>query len=267
MKLMFVGAHPDDGDIRVSGLAMRHIAAGGEAVLVSLTNGNAGHHTMQPDALATRRKEEARRAGAVIGADYMVLDHDDGRLTPSVEIREELIGIIRRFDPDLLLGLRPCDYHPDHRAAGQLVLDCAYLLTVPLIRPDVPIMSEMPVIGYVYDSFRQPAPFRPDVVVAVDEYAERKLAMIACHESQFFEWMPYNSGFTGEVPTDADERLRWLGEKYGSYLAEPAERYREELVERYGPEQGSAVRHAEVFEISEYGRQPNADLLERLFPP
>ena len=163
MKLMFIGAHPDDGDGRAAGLAARYVEQGGEALFVSTTNGNAGHHEMAPDDLARRRKEEARRAAEVIGAEYLVLDNDDGKLTPAVEIREELIGLIRRFQPDLLLGLRPVDYHPDHRAAGQLVMDASYMLTVPLIRPDVPLLRRMPVIACVHDRFQRPIPFQPDV--------------------------------------------------------------------------------------------------------
>ena len=100
MKLMFVGAHPDDGDGRAGGLAARYVERGGEALFVSLTNGNAGHHEMQPAELARRRREEARRAGEVIGARYLVLDHDDARLTPTLEVREELIGLIMmRIEP------------------------------------------------------------------------------------------------------------------------------------------------------------------------
>lgn len=264
MKLMFIGAHPDDGDGRVGGLAARYVERGGQAMLVSVTNGNAGHYEMAPDDLARRRKAEARRAGDVIGAEYVVLDHDDARLTPDVEIREELIGMIRQFRPDLLLGLRPFDYHADHRAAGQLVMDASYLLTVPLVRPDVPIMERMPVICYTYDRFQKPTPFQCDVAVAVDEYVEAKARMLACHESQFFEWLPFNAGRLDQVPQGEAERFQWLLERRsGSYLADT---YREKLIERYGPERGKEIRHAEVFEICEYGTRPDADLIEKLFP-
>ncbi len=245
----------------MAGLAIRYIERGGEAVFVSLTNGNAGHQTMAPGELAARRREEARRAGESIGAAYVVLDHDDGRLTASIEVREELI---RSHRPDLLLALRNCDYHPDHRAAGQLVLDAAYLLTVPLICPDTPHLDRAPVIAYVYDSFRPP--FRPDVAVAVDEQIERKLDMIACHESQVFEWLPYNGAFLQEMPEGESARREWLRDQLEGFLTEPATQCREALVERYGDEVGGAVRYAEVFEISEYGSQPDGEMLERLFP-
>ena len=262
---MCVGAHPDDCDIRAGGLAGITVERGGQVLFVSLTNGNAGHHTMAPAELARRRKEEARRAGQVVGAEYLVLDHDDGRLTASLEAREELIGIIRRFGPDLLLGPRPFDYHADHRAAGQLVADASFLLTVPLVRPDVPAMRRMPVICYTADGFTKPLPFQADVVVDVDEHMDQKLRMIVCHESQVYEWLPYNSGALDEVPTDAEARSRWACERYSARSARIADTYRQKLVEHYGPERGARVRHAEVFEICEYGRRPDAELLAQLF--
>lgn len=266
MKLMFIGAHPDDGESRVGGLAARYVERGGEAMLVSVTNGNAGHQEMQPDALAVRRREEARRSGEVIGAEYVVLDNPDGRLVPSVEVREELIGLIRSYQPDLICALRPFDYHADHRTAGQLVMDASYLLTVPLICPDVPAMRTMPVIAYTVDHFTKPLPFEPDIAVAVDEYFEKKVQMLACHESQFFEWLAYNAGILDQVPDDPDERMDWHRERCRARFSRPAEKYRAKLIERYGPERGAAIRYGEFFEVCEYGSRPDADRLEELFP-
>lgn len=266
MKLMFIGAHPDDGDGRVGGLAARYVERGGQAVLVSVTNGNAGHQNMKPKSLARRRKLEARRAGQVIGAQYLVLNHDDGKLTPALEIREELIGLIRRFRPDLLLTVRPVDYHADHRAAGQLVMDASYLLTVPLIRPDVPALEPMPVICYTYDHFQKPVPFQADVAVAVDEYFEKKAQMLACHESQYFEWLPYNAGRLDEVPRGNAQRWEWLRESCEARFGRTADLFRRELARRYGARKARQIRYAEVFELCEYGRQPDEKLVEELFP-
>ena len=266
MKLMFVGAHPDDGEGRVGGLAARYIKRGGEALFVSVSNENAGHHEMEPHEPARRRKGEAPSAGEVIGAEYVVLDHDDARLVPTLAIREELIGMIRQFRPDLLITVRPFDYHPDHRAAGQLVVDASYLLTVPLVRPDVPIMRRMPVICYSYDGFRKPLPFECSAVVAVDEYTEAKVHMLAAHESQMFEWLPFNGGYLEEVPDGREERLEWLRGRLEKRFAGMAEKFRAELTKRYGPARAAEVRDAEVFEVCEYGRKPTPETLVELLP-
>ena len=265
MKLMFISAHPDDGDPRAGGLAARYVERGGEAMFVSITNGNAGHHTMQPDELARTRKEESRRAGEVIGATYVVLDHDDARLEPTLEVREEIIGLIREFAPDLLLCLRPYEYHADHRAAGRLVADASYLLTVPLVRPDVPYLRRMPVICYTPDWLEQPFPFRPDAIVEVDAYFEQKVRMLACHESQVFEWLPFNGGYADEVPDSEERRMSWFRERCEERFGRTAREYRDRLIDRYGPERGNEIDYAEAFQVCPYGRQPGREEMEELF--
>jgi LmbE family N-acetylglucosaminyl deacetylase len=262
---MFVGAHPDDGEGKCGALAARYIESGGEALFVSMTNGNAGHHELPPGELARMRAAEAQRAAEVIGARYVVFDNDDGRLTPSVAAREELIGLIRQFKPDLLLGLRPFDYHPDHRAAGQLVVDASYMLTVPLIRPDVPHLDRMPVIAYVSDRFTRPAPFRPDIVLDASDYTDLKVQMLACHASQHFEWLPFNQGCLADVPAGEAERTEWLSSRLRARYAATAEKFRPQLALRYGAERAASVADAEAFEICEYGRQPDDALLGELF--
>ena len=69
------------------------------------------------------------------------------------------------FNPELVISHRPNDYHADHRAAGQLVQDASYLLTVPHECPDTPAMRFMPVIMYYEDRFVNP-PFRADLVIS-----------------------------------------------------------------------------------------------------
>ena len=108
------------------------------------------------------RAREAQASAALLGVTYEILPFDDGRLTPSLEARETLMRTIRRFQPDVIFTNRPCDYHPDHRATGQLVQDCAYLLGVPAICPDTPPLRYTPVILYWHDPFTDPKPFRPD---------------------------------------------------------------------------------------------------------
>jgi hypothetical protein len=145
-------------------------------------------------------------------------------------------------------------------------MDASYLLTVPLVRPDVPAMRRMPVIAYTIDHFAKPLPFEPDIAVAVDEYFEKKVQMLACHESQFFEWLAYNAGILDQVPDDPDERMAWHRQRCRARFGRPAQLYRDKLVERYGEERGNEIQYAEVFEICEYGSRPDADRLEELFP-
>ncbi len=264
--ILVIGAHPDDADIKAGGTAAKWCAAGHVVQLVSLTNGDAGHHVLRGPELARRRRAEAQAAAAVIGATYEVLDHPDGQLDDRLEYRHEVIRLLRTFRPDLVLTHRVTDYHPDHRFAGLLVQDASYLVTVPAVCPEVPHLTHSPVIAYFSDAFKKPCPFEPHVVVDVGDTFERMLDMLHCHRSQFYEWLPYNAGHPDQVPEGDDARRRWLGEGMRHRVRPLADRYRDLVVRTYGPERGGAVEYVEAFEVSEYGAPLDAAARRRLFP-
>ncbi|HVR75660.1 MAG TPA: PIG-L deacetylase family protein [Planctomycetota bacterium] len=266
LKILALGAHPDDCDFVAGGCAALWTRRGDEILFVSVTNGDAGHSTMSPEALTERRRAEARAAGAVIGIEYEVLSHRDGQLLPSLENRLDMIRRIRRFAPDLILTHRPNDYHPDHRYTSMLVQDSAYMVTVPLLCPDTPHLQTNPVIAYFHDDFTKPCPFEAHVVIDVDAVMEEKWRMLHAHTSQFYEWLPVNDGTDAEVPAGAAERRTWLEKRWGPRLEEVARRYRARLVETYGLEPASRVRFAEAFEVSEYGTRPTPERVRELFP-
>src|SRR5262249_30641975 len=144
------------------------------------------------------------------GASYDVYDNPDGSLLPSLEVRAQVIRLLRSFKPDLVLTHRPNDYHPDHRYTSILVQDAAYMVTVPAVVPDVPHLTRDPVIAYLSDRFEKPYPFQPSVIVDVGGVLNQIVAMLHCHQSQFYEWLPFNRGELEQVPaTDADRRT-WL---------------------------------------------------------
>ena len=140
---MLIMAHPDDAEFGAGGLMTYWYQAGHPIKILCLTNGNAGHHQLNRSDLAARRFSEASQAAAQVGAELEIWPHDDGRLSPSVELRERLIAAIRAFAPTIIVTHRTADYHPDHRATAQLVKDSAYLLQVPAIAPQaVQILHE-----------------------------------------------------------------------------------------------------------------------------
>ncbi|MBI3411026.1 MAG: PIG-L family deacetylase [Planctomycetes bacterium] len=189
-RLLILGAHPDDADYAAGGLAAFYRRAGHVVHMVSMTNGDAGHHlTFGPD-LARRRLGEANAAAAVIGATYEILDLHDGELLPTIENRRRVIALIRVFMPDLVLTHRPNDYHPDHRYTSQLLQDAAYMVTVPAIVPDVPHLAANPVVAYLPDDFTRPYPFEPTVAIDVGPVFDQIVSMLHCHASQFYEWLP-----------------------------------------------------------------------------
>lgn len=265
-RLLILGAHPDDADFHAGGLATRYRARGYEVKMVSLTDGSMGHQSEFGPGLATRRRAEAAAAGNVIGAPYEVWRHPDGALSPSLELRHQIIAEIRHFNPDLVLTHRPNDYHPDHRAAGQAVQDASYLVTVPGIVPEAPIVQRDPIVAYMVDRFTKPCPLQPDVVLDVTNEVDSIVAMLACHVSQMFEWLPFNRGETEGIPADSGARRAWLKAWYASLFRPVADRFRAALIEKYGRQRGMAIEFAEVYEISEYAGALDDAARMRLFP-
>jgi N-acetylglucosamine malate deacetylase 1 len=266
LRLLVVGAHPDDAEYRAGGLAALYARAGHDVVFLSVTNGAAGHHAVTGPELTIRRRAEATASAAVVGLRYEVWDHPDGRLEPSLIRREQVIRLVRSFRPDLVLTHRPNDYHPDHRATSQLVQDAAYLLTVPAICPDAPHLARDPVIAYLSDDFTRPYPFDPAVVLDIAPVWDAKIEMLHRHVSQFYEWLPYNGGVLGEVPVGPEARRAWLSGRIEALSARLADRFRDRLVAAYGPDRGSAIRRVEAFEGCEYGAPLDAAARARLFP-
>jgi LmbE family N-acetylglucosaminyl deacetylase len=262
VRVIAFGAHPDDCDIRAAGLAAKYAAQGYKVKFVSVTNGDAGHQSEGGGMLATRRRAEAREAGRRIGIEYDVLDNHDGELLPTISVREQIIRKIREWKADIVLSPRPNDYHPDHRYTGMLVQDAAYMVTVPNIVPDTPALRKNPVFLYFYDPFTRPQPFRADIVVATDDVYSKKIDMLDAHVSQVYEWLPWHDGVLDQVPKDPAARKRWLAEQ-------TPERVFPEwfpvLEKRYGTA-ASQIKHAEAFEITEYGRQPSEEEVRKLFP-
>lgn len=266
--VLAIGAHPDDCDLKAGGVACKYTDRGHKVRFVSMTNGAAGHHKQAGATLVRRRLAEAEAAADIAGIEFHLLDNPDGRFEPSVETRDDLIRLIRDCEPDLVLTHRPNDYHPDHRYTAQLVRDAAYMVTVPNVCPTVSALDRNPIFAYMSDTFERPYPFEPDVVVDIDNTAERKHEMLDCHESQMYEWLPYNEGILEEVPDDPDARYEWLcdgGLPHTDALTDVADRYRDALVAKYG-EADEEITYAEAFETSEYGRPLTDTEAERLFP-
>jgi LmbE family N-acetylglucosaminyl deacetylase len=266
MRLLILGAHPDDAEYHAGGLASMYRQLGHAVKMVSMTDGSAGHHTRRPGELAEIRRQEAEAAAAHIGAACEIWEYLDGHLLPTLSLRERVIREIRTFAPDLLLTHRTNDYHPDHRAAGQAVQDASFLVRVPLVVPDVPALPRDPVVAFLPDLFTKPCPLDADVVLDVDPQLDTIVSMLACHVSQVFQWLPYLAGTLKSVPEEPGHRREWLRDWYTAQIAPRADRYRKELIAAYGPEHGARVRCAEIFEISQYGSPLDQDRRQRLFP-
>lgn len=262
IRVIVFGAHPDDCDSDAGGTAILYAKMGHKVKFVSMTNGDAGHYSIGGGALAKIRIAEAQEAGKRFGVEYTVMDNHDGELMPTLANRLKIIREIRKWNADVVIAPRPNDYHPDHRYTGILVQDAAYMVIVPNVAPEVAPLKKNPVFVYSQDGFQKPNPFSPDIAVNIDEVFEQKIYAMAAHDSQFFDWLPWTNGTLDKVPSDEKGKLKFLSD-WRQF--KPNQATIESLKKWYG-EKGATVKHAEGFEICEYGKQPDKEGILRLFP-
>lgn len=266
VRVLVIGAHPDDCDVAAGGLAALYTKGGHVVKFVSLTNGDTGHYKMGGGELARRRYAETQASAKVLGIEYQVLDIHCGHLEPTFINRQEVIRIIRRFQPDLVLTHSPDDYHPDHRYTSVLVQDSAYLVTVPGMCPLTPHLMRNPVYGYVSGTVTKSRTFAPHVFVDITPVVDRKLAMVCCHESQFLEWIPYSQGRLDEVPKEKSAQQKYMSTWWDARFRPFADHWRDELASTYGAKRGRSIEYAEAVEICPFGSSLDAAAKKRIFP-
>jgi LmbE family N-acetylglucosaminyl deacetylase len=136
-KILVVLAHPDDPEFFCGGTLARWSREGNEIYYCLITNGNKGSDdpSITPEALAKLRENEQLKAAEIIGAKQIEnLGYDDGMLVASLKARKDVVRVIRRVKPDILVSCDPTNYfpnedyinHPDHRTAGQIALDAVF---------------------------------------------------------------------------------------------------------------------------------------------
>lgn len=263
LRILMIGAHPDDCDIKGGGTAALFAKMGHEVKFLSITNGDAGHMEMGGGMLAKRRYAETQEVAKRLGIQYNVLDNHDGELLPTLEIRLDVIRKIREWGADVVISHRPNDYHPDHRYTGVLVQDAAFMVGVPNIAADTPPLRKNPVFLYYQDNFQKPNPFSPDIVIDITSVIDQKIYALDAHTSQFYEWLPWIGNETDVIPEGKEQRIVWLKSKRASG---PNPAVQKALEEWYGKEKAAQVKFAEAFEICEYGSRPSREDILRLFP-
>lgn len=263
LNVIVFGAHPDDCDNKMGGTAALFAQMGHRVKFVSVTNGDAGHYEKGGGHLAKIRRKEAQEAGRRLGIEYTVLDNHDGELFPTLDVRHQIIREIRNWNADIVLTHRPVDYHPDHRYTGVLVQDAAYLVIVPNVTPDTPPLQKNPVFLYLQDHFQKPNEFKADITVDITSVFDKKMDALDAHQSQFYEWLPWTAGKLKDVPKTEKEKREFLIKGWSRPISEKT---RASLTKWYGSKKGMAAKHAESFEICEYGKQPTDSEIRQLFP-
>lgn len=205
---MMIFAHPDDIEFGVAGTAARWAAAGSDVIYVIVTDGNVGSHEddMTRERLAEVRRAESIAAAAEVGARCIFLGYHDGFVQPTLELRKDLVRLIRTHKPNAVVTFDPTNFfpsdtylnHPDHRATGQAVIDAVFpAAEMTLLYPD--LAAEGLVghkVNYVYITFSTKVNYYVDITDTID----LKIRALRHHASQMGDWDP------------ADSLRRWAAE-------------------------------------------------------
>ena len=192
-KILVMLAHPDDPEFFCGATIARWVRLGHSVKYCLLTKGDKGSQdrTVKPEELAQIRVEEEYRASAVLGVNSVrFLDYCDGTLFSSMETRRTVARVIRQEKPDVLVTCDPTNYypregtinHPDHRTAGQIVLDGYFPAAGnPMFFPE--LLDE----GLEPHSVKElwlSLPCEANLILDVTEYWDLKIKALHEHHSQ-----------------------------------------------------------------------------------
>ncbi len=183
MKILAIGAHPDDVEICCFGTLARCVERGDSVVVCAVTNGNQGHTEIEPERLRMIRMAEGARSAQVIGASYSTLDVDDMTLDASdAQVRLRMTEMIRSVKPDVVITHDPNDYHPDHVETSKLVFHCMVMANLVHVKTQNEPLAH-PFMVYYMDMVGGGL-FVPTEYVDVTQTFERKIEALSCHVSQ-----------------------------------------------------------------------------------
>lgn len=217
LDILAFAAHPDDVELTCSGTLMKHIEAGLKVGIVDLTQGEMGSR-----GTIDSRYAEAKLSSKIMGVHARVnLKMADALFEINEANKRLIIEQIRKFQPRIVLANALTDRHPDHGRAGQLVSESCFLSG--LIKYETNLGGESQeafrpksVYHYIQDYY-----IKPDFVVDVTEYYDRKLETIKAFKTQFFdpnstepETPISGEGFLDAVSSRMIEYGRQAGFKY-----------------------------------------------------
>jgi LmbE family N-acetylglucosaminyl deacetylase len=207
MRVLAIGAHPDDLEILCGGTLARFVRRGDAVTMLVMSDGSAGHAQIPAAELAALREREARAAAAVIGAELVWLGLPDEFVFNDEPTRRRLLDAIRAARPDLILTHAPMDYHPDHVATHRAVFDASFIMGLPNVQtPSPPHPGVAPL--YYFDTLAGQG-FLPTEYVDITDTFAVKQEMLQQHASQV-EWLQHHDGIDIVAFMETVARFRGL---------------------------------------------------------
>lgn len=183
LDILAIGAHPDDIELSCSGTLLKHIALGKKCGIIDLTRGELGTR-----GTAKIRQQEVVQSSKILGISVRDnLNMQDGFFKNDKLYQLEIIKKIRQYQPEIILCNAITDRHPDHGRAAQLVSEACFYSG--LIKIETTLKSKKqqawrPKAVYHYIQDRM---LKPDFVVDVTEFVDKKMEAIKAFQSQFYD--------------------------------------------------------------------------------
>lgn len=165
MKLLAIGAHPDDIEIFMYGFIASCKKMKDEIYLIVASDGGLGGDNKDNNLVKTRERET--KLGLGLLGEPILMGLPDGKLEEDITAQSKITSQINKINPDLILTHAPEDYHPDHRALSKYVLNAANF--------NCPVLFSDTLMG---------VNFNPQIYVDITQFFDDKLDAIKCHKSQ-----------------------------------------------------------------------------------
>lgn len=195
-KILVIFAHPDDPEFFCGATIAKWVGEGNMVEYLLLTRGEKGindhFNPRNNDEIIQIRKKEQEKAAQILGVNVIhYLNEPDGYLANNILIRRKVVKAIREIKPDIILTCDPTNYylhdtyinHPDHRAAGQIVIDSVF----PAVQnhaffPDLIINNQL--CPHQLKEVWLSMPLNSNTIVDVTNFWAQKLKALHAHESQ-----------------------------------------------------------------------------------
>ncbi|TCD04476.1 bacillithiol biosynthesis deacetylase BshB1 [Pedobacter frigidisoli] len=182
LDILVIAVHPDDAELCCSGTILKHIALGKKVGIVELTRGELGTR-----GTAETRDEEALDSAKILGLHAREnLRMRDGFFQNDEFHRLEVIKMIRKYQPEIILSNALEDRHPDHGRAGDLVYDAVFLSGLPKIETEMDGEKQVAhrprlLLQYIQDRY-----LKPDIIVDISDHMDKKIESIKAFKTQFY---------------------------------------------------------------------------------
>ncbi len=226
LDILAFGAHPDDVELSCSGTLAKEISFGKKAGIIDLTRGELG--TRGSVAI---RDEEAALAASILGVSVREnLNMRDGFFVNDEKHQMEIIKMIRKYQPEIVLCNAVDDRHIDHPKGSRLVSDACFLSGLMRIETSIDGIQQTawrPKVVYHYLQWKNIA---PDFVVDISDFNDKRVASILAYSSQFYNpnsKEPETPIATKNFLESLNHRVQDFGRIIGTNYAEgfTAERY------------------------------------------